>query len=333
MGDLWSGIEASLATDDKGKPTGKDLSSIMTKVFYQPPKGKENIEELLSRCQMFLALHDDKEIADFVVLAEQCIHNLCSFVTDVESLTWHQAFLLKVGRRSTRQPRMKLFTTNYDRCFEEAANLAKFLVIDGFTHTVPQQFDGAQFSYDFVRRDLEHDVPDYIPNVFHLYKLHGSVDWARDAGPPVRVVKSSKPAQAAMIFPRQGKFELSYHQPYFEMMSRLQSALRQPKTGLLIIGFGFNDDHITEPIRAALNSNVGLKCCVINPGFREDVEQELAATDNPMLSYVERLVAQGDRRILAIRSTFEGVVPFIPDLVAQTEQERHTGRVSKAAVK
>ena len=330
MADLWKGIETSYTTDASGKKNGKSMKEIQDKVIYHPKAGWENIEELLSHCQMYFALHKDMAISEFTTLAERRIQEMCSFATDEESLRWHMAFLLKLGRRSTRQPRMKLFTTNYDRCFEEAANFTQFLVIDGFTHTIPQQFDGAQFSYDFVRRDLDKDVPDYIPNVFHLYKLHGSIDWDKESETSRRVVKTSNPKFPAMIFPRQGKFELSYHQPYFEMMSRLQAALRQPKTGLLVVGFGFNDDHIAEPIRAALDSNVGLKCCVVNPSFREDLTTS-NTTDNQMLTYIERLAMDGDRRILAIRATFEEVVPIIPDLVAETEQERHQTRVRKAA--
>ena len=37
-------------------------------------------------------------------------------------------------------------------------------------------------------------------------------------------------------------------------MSRFQMTLRQPNIGLLIIGFGFNDLHIVQPIMSAIKS-------------------------------------------------------------------------------
>jgi hypothetical protein len=40
---------------------------------------------------------------------------------------------------------MKLFTTNYDLCFEEAAARSRFVTVDGFSHAMPQEFDGAYF--------------------------------------------------------------------------------------------------------------------------------------------------------------------------------------------
>jgi hypothetical protein len=310
MWDLWTAI-----TEDR-----QDIAEIMELVRYKAEAGKENVETLLSHCQLFLALYPNHEQVDsFMHDAEEWIRQSCGFVSEQDDLSTHEQFLLKVARRSIRQPRMRLFTTNYDRCFEEAATRTRFIVIDGFTHTIPQEFDGTQFSYDFVRRENDREVPDYIPNVFHLYKLHGSVDWDVIGK---KVVRSPKAERPAMIYPRQAKYELSYHQPYFEMMSRFQSALRQPNTGLLIIGFGFNDDHLSEPIRAAIASNVGLKCCVVTPGFLDENQSE-------SLRYITRLIDSGDRRLHAIAGRFEEFVPRIPDLVATTEQEQHRDRIAR----
>lgn len=72
-----------------------------------------------------------------------------------------------------------MFTTNYDLCFEYAAREQQFVVVDDFSHSVPQTYDRAHFSYDIVRREGDADPPDYIESVFHLYKLHGSIDWRR----------------------------------------------------------------------------------------------------------------------------------------------------------
>jgi hypothetical protein len=38
------------------------------------------------------------------------------------------------------------------------------------------------------------------------------------------------------------------------MMGQFLMALREPNTALLTFGFGFADDHLTQPIRAAVES-------------------------------------------------------------------------------
>lgn len=221
---------------------------------------------------------------------------------------------------------MKLFTTNYDLCFESAASNARFVVVDGFSHTQPQEFDGSHFDYDFVRRAPDRETPDYIPNVFHLYKMHGSVDWVLlDKQGQIR--RELNPAKPHLIYPRHTKYQSSYDQPFLEMMSRLQIALRQPNTGLLIIGFGFNDFHITQPLMAAVDSNVSLKCMVVSPSL------EVRADNHEPIRKLATLIKQGDLRISLFAGRFENFVPIVPDLVAKTEEEEHRSRVKIASAK
>src|SRR5690606_19411760 len=101
---------------------------------------KKDIELLLSHCQLAQAFSPDEEIAAFIQATEQLIVRKCAFVKDGSPLATHEHFLRRVARRSTRSPRTKLFTTNYDLCFEQAASCAGFIVLDGFSHTLPQRF-------------------------------------------------------------------------------------------------------------------------------------------------------------------------------------------------
>ncbi len=224
--------------------------------------------------------------------------------------------LRKVARRSSRQPRMKLFTTNYDRCFEKAATKARFTVIDGFSHTLPQEFDGTYFTYDLVRRIGHGETPDYIPNVFHLYKLHGSVDWERRSQ---NVIKSENPSKALIIYPRSDKFEISYEPPFLELMSGFQFALREPNTTLLIIGFGLKDKHIVEPIMSSIRSNINLRVVLISP--------HLETSTNSIVKSMSNYIIQGDSRLHLIETTFEETVKLIPDINIETEIEQHERRM------
>lgn len=300
------------------------FKTVVKKIGYSVADQGQNIESLLSFCQLYQQLRPDEAVADFIAKAEAIIVTRCRFVTSGMRLDIHEGFLRKVARRSTRLPRMKLFTTNYDLCFEAAASATRFVVVDGFSHTHPQEFDGAHFSYDLVRRDEEGEAPDYIPNVFHLYKIHGSIDWESE-GSIIR--RGGQPKSPLIIYPRHTKFELSYNQPFLEMMSRLQIALRLPNTGLLIVGFGFNDQHINQPIMSALRSNVGLKAMVVDP-----IVSYIPPTKQPLLD-LKSLIDSGDLRLSLLSAGFEQFVPLLPDLVAATEEEQHQTRIKKLGMK
>jgi hypothetical protein len=293
---------------------GASFDAVKQKVNYT--EASENIEYLLSRCQMAEKLKSDPQVKAFVEETEKLIVDKCRFLKDGISLPVHEGFLRKVARRSTRLPRAKLFTTNYDLCFETAASKARFVVIDGFSHSEPQEFDGSYFSYDFVRRHADRETPDYIPNVFHLYKLHGSLDWKQNGA---QIVKVRDAATPLIIYPRESKFASSYDQPFLEMMSPFQAALRQPNTGLLVIGFGFNDHHISQPVASAIRSNVSLKTMIVSPTL-----------ENPSplpVREVFNLIVGGDPRLAMLATDFEKLVELTPDLVAVTEGEAHHQRI------
>lgn len=309
MSDLWTAAEAK---------AGTNFSKICAEAKYKRVGPADNIEILLSACQLANAFSESDTLTTFISETEGLIVSKCRFVYGNTDLSIHETFLRKVARRSTRQPRLKLFTTNYDLCFEAAANRIHFVVVDGFSHTNPQEFDGSYFGYDFVRREQDRESPDYIPNVFHLYKLHGSVDWELHE----RLIRrSAAPPRPLIIYPRHSKFELSYDQPFLEMMSRFQLGLRQPNTGLLVVGFGFNDFHIAQPILSAVRSNVGLRCLIVDPA--------LEGSTNEYLTEFSQLAMAGDHRLGLLSGRFQEFVPRIPDLVAETEAELHRKRLLK----
>ena len=310
MSDLWSGVKEKV---------GGAFEPVLEQVKYDVKECGEDIELLLSRCQLAQAFEDNKNVRDFIESAEALIVGKCSFVTDDVGLTTHELFLRRVARRSTRHARAKVFTTNYDRCFEAAASRVRFIAIDGFSHTLPQEFDSGYFAYDLVRREGGEGTPDYIPNVFHLYKLHGSVDWERRGA---QVGKVDRPKRPLLIFPRHTKFETSYNPPFVDLMASFQMALRQPNTALLVIGFGFNDNHLTQPILSAIRSNVGMRLAVVDPGLK--------GSKNDAISMMVSLVRGGDPRIALVAARFEEFVPELPDLVATTEEEQHRSRIRGA---
>ena len=83
--------------------------------------------------------------ATFITKAEIAILDRVNFVDGDSDLAAHHPLLLKVARRGVRKPRTKLFTANYDLCFEYAAQRRRFVVVDGFSHASPQIYDCSHF--------------------------------------------------------------------------------------------------------------------------------------------------------------------------------------------
>jgi hypothetical protein len=283
-------------------------------------KVEQDIELVLSRCQFALGLGQDEGLVDFMAAAEQLIVEHCRFVDDATNLETHELFLRKVARRSTRLPRTQIFTTNYDLAFERAADHAGFRLVDGFTLTEPRRFEGGSFDLDFVRRRIG-ERPTLEPNVAQFMKLHGSVDWDSSTG---QIERRADPEEPVLIYPAQTKFQLSYELPYLECMARFQMALREPDVGLLIVGFGFRDEHLAGPISAAIRSNVGLRITVVAPS--------LETNTNGHVAFMRELIERGDRRLTLFAGTFEQFVSELPDVAPRDEREEHDHRMSAAGV-
>lgn len=316
MSDLWDAVKQ--ATDDTDREDKIEFSEVLTKVKYSPSSSGDNIEDLLSRCQISEQMASNKEIKKFIALAEEVIAEKCRFVSPGDSLPVHEDFLRRIAGRSTYKSRTRLFTLNYDLCFEIAAANIDFAKIDGFSLSSPRQFSPAYFDYDFVHRADDNKSPHFIPNVFQFYKLHGSINWTmRRNG---SILQHSKPKSPLLIYPRSSKFRLSYSQPFLEMMSRFQIALRKPNTGLLIIGFGFNDDHLAQPILSAIRSNSSLRLLMVDPCLSDD---EL----NSSITFIKSLIEKNDSRLAFLDSKFEDFVPLLPNIKVKSEEDIHLERI------
>jgi hypothetical protein len=313
MNDLWAAAE---------NRAGPGFDAVIKAVKYDGAVNGKNIELLLSRCLMAYRLNGEANVKTFTEQTEAEIVRLVNFVRHDTDLVAHETFLRKLARRPTTKPRLKVFTTNYDLCFEEAAARTRFIAIDGFSPVAPHVFDGMYFDYDYVKRGIERDMPEYLTNVYHLYKLHGSLNWAQAEEQTVRDPATTRPC---IIYPRDSKFESSYEQPFLEMMSRFQAAVREPNTGLIVVGFGCNDRHIVQPLSMALASNINLRVLLVDPVIEKK--------DNPAIKRMNELVQQGDSRLSLLETGFERFVTLLPDLVTRSDSETHFERFSKSAAK
>lgn len=236
---------------------------------------EKDIESLLSHV-LLMEKVDEAKASQLKPLREQLEKNIreaCRLTLDVNNAP-HKNFLDKITARKASEPRVQLFTTNYDTLFEQAAQEGGYAVIDGFSFTSPRIFSGRYFDYDIVQRERTRlkDEESFVSKVFHLYKMHGSLTWERTEQGRVQQVDSTE--SPLIVYPASDKYESSYEQPYFEMMSRFQQALRRENTLLIVLGFGFRDKHIQNVILEAVNQNPSFQLVIVNYNGNETINRE-----------------------------------------------------------
>ena len=269
-------LSAAGTSMDNGNNKGKDRKELweecetkLTEISDKIKNVKEeefwinkNLEDALSYIETYQKLKIGDVTAELNDI-KNIIRKNCSLQLD-EAQAPHEEFLRKVTARKINSSRVQLFTTNYDTLWEQAASKAGFIVIDGFSFSHPRKFSGRWFDLDIVNREKTRikNEDSFIPNVIHLYKLHGSIDW-KLAGKDI-VQTSVDGGDALMIYPASDKYESSYRQPFFEMMSRFQQSLRRDNVLLLVMGFGFQDMHIKNVIIEAVKQNPSLHLVILD---------------------------------------------------------------------
>ncbi|MEW6194344.1 MAG: SIR2 family protein [Bacteroidota bacterium] len=320
---ILSGSGTSVGVGKEGK-VGKTMKEVWNKVAqdkeikledfcksisYEDFE-KENLERLLSyakRAEEFSDKFNDVDIKGTIKKIEELIKTDCTLLLPENSP--HEILLNKLAKRKTKYPRAKIFTLNYDTLFEQAAASGKFIIIDGFSYSIPREFNGGNFKIDFVLRENSRITAEenYLPKIFHLYKIHGSVNWTKKGN----VIQIEEDAKAPhMIFPNDTKYEHSYEQPFFEMMSRFQSELRKENVLLICIGFSFNDKHITTVIKEAVIQNPSFELMVI--------DKELKQNDG--MKWLQEK-AMLDSRLCLIKETFEEFSKNFPEINTVTKED------------
>lgn len=289
-------------------------------------KSKPDIELLLSLCDSSLAVGDlsaqrKSQVNRFLDKAKKIIISKTNFTENIQDAAdWvsHDKFIRAVARRSAQQQRLKIFTTNYDLAFEQAASNVGFVVIDGFEFSNPSYFNPMWFNYDIVnRRHSKNSEGAYISNVLQLYKIHGSVDWRKFNGRVRKLGADSKKGEPVFIYPSSSKYQSSYDSPYLDMMASFLEIVKQPKTAILCLGFGFNDKHINNALTMALRTNPEFMLMVatkdpfnISGSFNSEIRNLLISAIN-----------QGDGRIAMVDSTFEQLSNLLPERRSTTPED------------
>lgn len=272
----------------------------------------KNIEQFLSLLLLYEKVN--KKIVDtnqncLIEAIEKKIAEACNLVLDPNN-KHHGDLITKLSARKPSQPRLQLYTTNYDTLFEQAANKRGFVIIDGFSFSHPRLFSGINFDYDIVYRDKTRikNEESFIPNVFQLFKIHGSIDWEKRNDE--KIYQSENIDNPCIIYPASDKYESSYEQPYFEMMSHFQQTLRKDGTLLIVIGFGFADKHIQNIIKEAVYQNTNFHLLIVCYGCDDGIETGI--TNKLVPDFLNGDLSLTSSNISIVFSKFKDFVELIP---------------------
>lgn len=203
---------------------------------------------------------------------ETAISGLLDEVLEFEKNIWahHQKAdpeALKVARaltqflgpfvaRPAQRDRLNLFTTNYDRLLEYAADVLGLHLMDRFEGRLHPIFSASR-----VNLDLHYSPPGVrgeprlVDGVARYAKLHGSIDWSfargeiwRDSVPFGGPRADSDSAANAVIYPNPAKDVETLAYPYAELFRDFAAAVCRPNTTLVTFGYGFGDGHINRVI-------------------------------------------------------------------------------------
>ena len=319
MKDLWDAAT--------GGPQKKVASKVAKLIHHN--LSTTNIEEFLSKCEAYLQVKGDTDINGFVRYCKRIILRKCSKFLSLKNLEAHKTFLHRLSRRRIRDSRLKVFTTNYDLCFEQAAGALGGVVIDGFSFTAPRYYDPRYFSYDIIRRPcISEDKGNYLEGVFLLYKLHGSVNWARSGNGLIQEKIDPSPDEACLIYPAKGKYQQSFLQPHLESMSQYLATLRESNTCLIVIGYGFNDDHFSEPLLTAIRSNPHLRLIIADPRIADREKEGVSANHYWRDLFMH---AKNGEDIWFINSSFQNFAKLVPDLKSLTPADRLMNTIKSIA--
>lgn len=213
----------------------------------------------------------------------------------VKEIAPHLAFLSKLVTRDSNLGRTHLFTLNYDTLFEQALELLGIQYFDGFTGRANARFDPSVYGLDiYYPGEIAEGRVRRFDKFLHYYKLHGSIHWKTTNGElrarhddisSFATYRSKKPNEQSAdlikkefapshkefgILPTSNKFVQTLDMPYAHLFRSFTARLSVPQTFLLVLGYGFGDEHVTRIIETAL-MNPALIMLVVEPNPGSDI--------------------------------------------------------------
>lgn len=233
-------VWGSGATVSFGLPSMWSLNESLKKEITDFDISNDNLEEELSKDkyreklpQIKKTIWNEVNNADMSVLKK---------ITSNETDTFNGIKLLIEKFIETHPKVLNIVTTNYDRVLEHLLAYENICFSDGFEGKTLSAFDETNFQ---------------DKNIVNIIKVHGSLNWFNVNG-EIRYLSNQITTETPQIVvPSKNKFEETYNTPYRELIQK-SDILINDTLSFLVVGFGFNDKHLTPKIQANIKKGVPL---------------------------------------------------------------------------
>ena len=142
---------------------------------------------------------------------------------------------------------IRIFSLNYDLCVEKQIPIERLET--GFKNG--ESWDDTRFTHP---NEEEQDAPIY------LYKLHGSIDWERANSLLIRSQQMG--IKPEIVFGTDVKMQAV--DPYLFYLYEFRKYALLAKI-IVVIGYSFNDAHINDLLKQALDADESRKILIVDP--------------------------------------------------------------------
>ncbi len=249
-------IWGSGATIAYGLPSMDELNNVLKTKYDFFDKSNTNLEEELGNPKYESRLNDiRKTIWNHVYEKDNSI--LCDILITPQK---YDGIKLLIEKFTQPHPHVfNIITTNYDRVLENIMGLYNISFSDGFSGRILSVFDENLFQTKAETAFV------------NLIKVHGSLNWFEIDG-QTRYYNKNDTYEPQIIPPGKNKYRQAFFDPYRNLIQISDKKINNSKT-LLVIGFGFNDEHITPKITNKIRN--GIPIVVITKEITSTTKEEL----------------------------------------------------------
>lgn len=207
-------------------------------------------------------------------------------IDDWQPSPCHKRFLRRLCNQ--RGPR-DIFSLNYDTLLEASLDELRLPYADGFRGANRAWFDSETF----------HEKGTVA---YRIFKLHGSVNWTRDADGHVRRGRNDNGYAAEepiVVYPSEQKYLQTQYGVYETLLGLFRERLRIASVNnyLVVLGYSFNDEHINEVICDSIrkrDSNLTVVAFVGPESDRAKQDDRLGELSNRCDSRFNAFIGNGE---------------------------------------